>query len=140
MTYWTTQHFKALQKAWYDKLKAQGFDDAEVLVKDELYLKQPSNAEFTRQMQRLDELTRQSREDYYRVVSQLVQQTAFKSSIDAIIMTCHASGMRIVRIREEIAKTGHSRTRHAIRFRIRVFEMKWGLRSYTPQKLNRKAS
>lgn len=136
MTYWTTQHFKALQKAWYERLQEGGFQDAEVMVGGELDLRQNACHPYRDN----SEITRSCKEAYYQFVAQKVQETVFTSDVDHLILARHADGKRIKHICEELEGIGKSRTRGTIRFRIRVYEMKWGLKQYTPKQLNRKVS
>lgn len=136
MTFWTTQHFKALQKAWYKRLADTGFEDAEVLVGSELRLKQtaiphPRDSELIR---------RECKEAYYQFVAQKVQETLFSSDIDRLILVWHADGKKIKHICDALESIGKRRCRQTVRVKIRIYEMKWGLRQYTPKQLNRKVS
>ncbi len=133
MTYWSSEHFKALQKAWYQRLKDSGFQDAEEMIGEELKLKQRAACNV---YQGADKLTRETKETYFRFVSQMVQETEFKREVDRLIMTRHAEGMKIKRICEELRRAGLARGRQTVRHRIRIYEMKWGLRQYTPRQLN----
>lgn len=135
MTFWTTPTFKALQKAWYASLKDAGFKDAEELVGDELVLKQ--NAAHPYRV--ATTLTRDCKEAYYHFVAQKVQETVFTSDIDRLILGRYAEGWKIRHICEELESIGKRRYRGTIRYKIRIYEMKWGLRQYTPKQLNRTA-
>lgn len=44
MTYWKTREFKNLQQAWYQRLEAEGFQDAEELVGNEMRIKERSTS------------------------------------------------------------------------------------------------
>lgn len=136
MTYWTTQHFKAMQQAWYQRLNDAGFEDAEELVDGDMVLRQKAEHAICG----LEEVELQSREAYYRFIAHMTQETAFKREVDRIIMASHASGMKITRICEELCKIGHPRGRQTVRYRIRIYEMKWGLKSYTKKQLNRRTA
>lgn len=133
MQFWKKPEFKELQKQWYEKLEAEGFEDAERIVGDHLVLKQPAARPF-------DELTRDSKEAYYVFVAQKVQETVFTSAVDQIILTGVASGKKIRHIVEDLQSQGMPRCRFTVRVKIRTYEMKWGLRQYTPKQLNRKVS
>ncbi len=135
MTFWKKPDFKALQEAWYQRLTESGFQDAEELVAGELVLKQTSANGRSR-----DELTRTDKEDYYTAISQKVQETVFTSDVDRIILVRYSEGRKIKHICEELATLGQRRCRETIRFKVRIYEMAWGLRQYTPRQLHRKVS
>ena len=136
LSYWTTTHFKALQKAWYQRLEESGFEDAEVLVGHEMELRQTADHDFYA----ASDLKRTTAAAYYQFVSRKVQETVFTNDIDRIIMSRHAEGAKQKAIVDELASLGIKRVRETIRFKIRVYEMKWGIRSYTPRQLNRRVS
>lgn len=138
MTYWKTAHFKAMQQAWYAKLKCEGFEDAEEIVGGELLLKQIAAHPYRGQ----DELGIMTKETYYRVLGQKLEETrdSFRSDVDRLILTSFAMGTKIQRIIEILEREGVTRCRGTIRFTIRKYEMAWGLREYTPKQLNRKVT
>jgi len=124
MTYWQTQHFKATQRDWYQRLAAEGFEDAEELIGAEMVLRQSS----THPYRHSDELRIQSKADYFRCLAQQASEFQFSNDVDRVIMTLLAEGAKIKRIREELTSIGESRCRMTIRARIRTYEVKWGLR------------
>ncbi len=134
MTFWKTQHFKSLQLAWYKRLEAEGFRDAEEMIGDDLVLRQNAAHPYRDQ----DELTREIKENYYRLISQKVQETEFRNEIDRLILMGHCEGKKATEICEELKDRGTPRFRHAIRFTVRRYEVLWGLRVYTPQQLGKK--
>ena len=134
MTFWKTASFKALQKSWYRRLKSSGFQDAEDLVGGELVLKQVAAHPYRGS----DELTRVTKEAYYRLLGNHVNQERFESEIDRTILTMFSEGRKIKHICEELIRKGMKRDRYTVRVRIRIYEMKWGLREYTPRQLNQK--
>lgn len=138
MTYWKTAHFKAMQKAWYAKLKCEGFDDAEEIVGGDLLLKQLAAHPYRGQ----DELVITSKETYYRLLGQKLEETqdSFRNDVDRLILSSFAMGTKIQRIIEILEREGKTRCRNTIRFTIRKYEMQWGLRSYTPKQLNKKVT
>ena len=130
MTYWKTPTFKSLQQAWYARLEANGFLDAEELSDDgELRLRMPRGNKIE---------DREIRENYYRLISQKVQETVFTNEIDLLILTRHSEGTDAKDICEELKKLGTPRHRHTVRFTVRRYETRWGIRSYTPEKLGKK--
>ncbi len=132
MTFWLTPHFKALQKAWYERLKAEGFEDAEELLGGDLRLREATD----RAYRALDDLSRSAKEEYYSVLSQKVQEETFSSPIDQFILELFSEGKKIKHICETLRSLGLGRSRGTIRFRIRVYEVKWGLREYSDKEMN----
>lgn len=136
MTFWKTEHFKKLQQAWYQRLERDGFQDAEEIVGDELVLRQRAAHPYRND----DDLMREVKEDYYRILSQKVQGVVFRSEVDRLILTRYCEGKKIKLICEELRAKGTPRFRHAIRFTVRKYEALWGLRHYTPRQLGKKVS
>lgn len=130
MTFWTNPHFKALQRAWYQRLEEDGFEDVERLIDGEPTL-------------RVTDFTRWSEDDggkeaYYHFVSSKIKETTFTSDVDRIILERHAEGRKIRHIREELESMGQRRCRNTICFKIRVYQAQWGIKTYTPKQLNRR--
>ncbi len=136
MRFWKTAAFKDLQAEWYSRLKATGFEDAEEMVGDDMRLKQTAEHVY----RGLDELRITNKEAYYAFVSQKVQETVFQSDVDRLILVRHAEGRRIKHICEELVDMGKGRCRETIRFKIRIYQMKWGIRKFTPKQLNQRVS
>lgn len=128
MTYWQTQHFRAMQAAWYKRLRESGFEDAEVLVGSELHLK-------SQYVTQIEAKERESRADYYRALGEHIQTAIFKTEIDKVILTSRAEGLRIKDICARLRAIGKPRDRLTVRIRIRVYEMRWGMRVYTKKQL-----
>ncbi len=136
MTYWQTQHFKALQKAWYQRLEAAGFEDVEELVNGEMLLKQSAQ----HVVRNLDEIGLDAKVSYFRALAQNVHEAEFRNEVDKTILTRFADGENITKICEVLSMEGRSRCRHTVRYTIRKYEMNWGIRSYTPKQLHKKES
>jgi hypothetical protein len=130
---WSDASFKALQQAWYLRLHEEGFEDAEELIAGELVLKQIAAHVYRNS----DNLSRETKETYYRSIASFVSETAFKRDVDRIILTRYAEGKSIKAIVEELRAIGKPRCRNTVTIRIRVYEMKWGLKSYTQRQLYR---
>ncbi len=126
--------WKALQDFWDEVLLASGFKDAEHVINGQLVLKQTSDHPY----RNVDGLGKTSKEDYYRLISQKVHDSDFSLPADRLILALYAEGKRVKYIHEELQRFGHDRSMTAIRMRIKVYEMRWGLRNYTPTQLNRK--
>lgn len=131
MEFWKKPSFLALQKAWYQRLKDDGFSDIE--HPSGTSLKRPTGAD---SKYRQDTTTREGKEAYFRLMAHLVNQEKFVKEIDQVVMTLHANGAKIVDIQSALEKIGLTRTRGAIRFRIRKFEMRWGIKFYDKKGLN----
>ncbi len=134
MTFWKTPSFIELQRAWYQRLEKEGFQDAEQLVGDQLVLKQIAAHPYRNE----DQLGRTIKEAYFRLLGQEIQKAIFKSEVDRLILTMFADGHTYRAICRALDNLGTPRHRKTVRFTIRKYEMAWGLREYTPQQLNRK--
>lgn len=141
MTFWKTsalnKSLKELQIAWYERLQICGFQDAEQIISGEFELRQKA-AHPARVYRGETDTSRVAKEDYYRQLSAYVHVERFRSEIDRIIMMMFADGVKIKNIIEELSNRGISRCRNTIRFTVRKYEMKWGLREYTLKQLNKK--
>lgn len=126
MTYWRNQDFKTLQKQWYQRLEDLGFEDAEVVVGDETFLRQTSERPFRACPVRIKQ-----KEDYYRVLTHRVADSEFRNEVDQQILTLRSEGKTF----KEIAVAAKCE-RKKVRFTIRKYEMAWGLRRYTLQQLD----
>lgn len=136
MTFWKTDHFKALQRAWYQRLAEDGFRDAEELEDGDLVLKRHAPPLYRCE----EEMRRELRESYYLTMTQKLREAEFRTDVDRIILTGYCEGKKAVTICEELRRLGMPRFRHSIRFTVRRYEVLWGLRQYTPRQLGRKAS
>jgi hypothetical protein len=136
--YWKTsalnKSLKELQAAWYERLEREGFQDAEEIVGEEIVLRQIAEHPY----RHTDDLMRSSKEAYFRFLTHQIQDERFSNEIDRLIMTLFADGMKIKPIIEALHQRGVSRCRGTIRFTIRKYEMRWGLREYTLKQLNKK--
>lgn len=133
MTFWKNPGFKALQKTWYKHLEDSGFKDAEMMVDSRLTLKESACKPY----RKAPEVIRETREAYYNILAQKIQEAEFIHEIDKLILTWHADGMKAVSICIELQAIGVSLNRNTIRYRIRRYEAAWGIREYTPRQLNR---
>lgn len=137
MRYWETDSFKALQQDWYQRLKDEGFADAEELVGADMLLKQ--NAEHV--LARVDNIRKDARESYYQQLRRKASVEVFDSDIDRTILTMLAEGARIRTIIDALNCMGirrppryqseFRRCRESIRLTVRKYEIRWGLRQET---------
>lgn len=143
MSYWQSTDFKALQKAWYERLENEGFADAETLVDGDMVLKDAAPQHHERVERNFHE-----RDSYFNVIQQLIVDTAFDRESDRIILTMHADGANYSEILDALRLQGPRypprfrsplmrcrRCRNTIWWTIRRYEMRWGLRKYTRRQL-----
>jgi hypothetical protein len=139
LAYWKSEHFKALQKDWYKRLKESGFQDHEKFVNGEHELKElrPYKSDKCERDDDSSNLKRSMKECYYILLGQCVASYNFKSEVHRVILTLHAEGMRAYLIVRELKSLGTPRHRENVRYVIRKYEMKWGLRKYNKRQLGR---
>lgn len=131
MTYWKTEHFKALQNKWYQRLEAEGFQDVEEVICGEHLLRQCNIMRLRTPDGGTEIMRRQVKELYYTLIAQRVEESEFKREVDKIILVLHATGSLILEIRDELTKRGMPRHRNTITNTIQRYEIKWGLRKKT---------
>ncbi len=133
-----------MQRAWYAKLEASGFKDAEELVEGELELKQTPakpccfmDSDLIVDSNLADPPREDiaAKQDYFRIIWQKSQEASFSSNVDRIILTMFAEGAKVNQIIGELESLGAKRCRMTIRTTIRRYEVQWGLREYTPLQL-----
>jgi len=134
MEFWKAKKFKELNTEWNKKLKESGFEDLEVETKGERLLKQRAANSY----RQANELERQTRLDYFLLLGYLAHNTKFDSSFDQLVMLRHSEGKTIKEIVDEISKNGISRDRKTIRYIIRRWQMRWGIRNWKLKQMNLK--
>lgn len=134
MSYWKSEHFKALQKTWYQRLEDSGFQDQEHLVQGEMRLKEETAPKV------LEAMRKRLKEEYFIALTKYVNEAQFRNDVERVVMHWFIAGMRIGEIVEWLRIRGTPRTRFSIRYIIRRFEHKCGLRKYTRKQLNLKSS
>lgn len=126
--------FKKLQRAWYQRLEEEGFQDAEEIIAGELVLKQNAAHPY----RGVDALQITTKEAYYRLLGNKIHSEEFSNDIDKLILTMFAEGKKIKVICQALFERGTERGRATVRYTIRKYEMQWGLREYSPLQLNKK--
>jgi hypothetical protein len=119
--FWQTKKFKKLQNVWNEKLKASGFNDAE----SEYRLKLPADHCYCWAR------TKEERENklrYYVLLGQHFHAEEFQDAVDALVMERRAEGIKIKHISEELRQLGERCHRETIRYIIRRYEIKWGIK------------
>jgi len=129
--FWRTKEFRILSKDWNDL----DIEDIEVEIKGEKQLKQRA----TNSYRQATPLERETRLEYYCLLSSLALNTIFPNELEKLVMNLHADGLSMREIIDEIKKQGFIRERQTIRYIIRRWQMNWGIKSWTPKQMNLKA-
>jgi hypothetical protein len=132
---WRTKSFKNLLKTWNKKLEQTGFVDAEVELKEDRSLKQRA----TNSYRQATELERDSRLEYFRIIGNLANNTKFPNDVEKLIMLRHSEGETINSILKEVKSNNGPRNRKTVRFTIRRWQMKWGIKYWTLKQMNLKS-
>lgn len=96
--------FKQLLRTWNEKLKESEFRDAEVMVRGELVLRTPGGA---RRYERMDEISREARAQFFRRLSELVATAKFRTELERQILTLYAEGISQLAIQRRLNIKGH---------------------------------
>jgi len=75
---------------------------------------------------------------YYSLLHSKVNSEKFENQIHEIIMAKAAEGAKICKIIEALEAKGKYIHRETVRFIIRRYEHKWGIREWTPKQLHLK--
>jgi hypothetical protein len=134
MAFWRTKKFKELNEHWNGILKNSGFVDSEVETKGGMSLKQRS----TNAYRQASSLERDSRLEYYLYVGHKAQNTHFDNALEELILKMHAGGSLIKEIADEIKNRNDSLDRRTIRFIIRRWQMRWGIRRWNHRQVGLK--
>lgn len=125
---------KRLEDKWNKILDDSGFVDIEETKGKDRVLKQIANHAYWRS----GKLAVKSKFEYYNSISQKVQIEKFDCGIDKLILVMASQGMSHASIVRILSSIGKRRYRATIRFIIRRYEMKWGLKSWTLKQMNLK--
>ena len=102
MKYWKTPQFKKLQQDWDQKLESSGFRDEEKLIGTARCLKQRASNVY----RQADMLTRESKQRFYELLAQRVQERRGTNPLDMSVMRMYSEGMQINEIRDKLALGG----------------------------------
>jgi hypothetical protein len=131
MTFWQTSKFRQLEKEWYEKLKENGFIDAEKTTgKQQVLIQFASNA-----LRQASQLTRESKAEYFSLLFKCVNADAPTDRIELLVMSRRAEGAKIEEISKELKQLGGKFHRQMIRYIIRRYEHKWNIRIWPAEKL-----
>lgn len=123
--------FKTLQQEWYQRLRDEGFKDAEKLVGSELRLSQSTLHPYRHS----NYISAQAKLEYYLMMSRCLDLEEFDKKRDHLVMSMRSIGYRIVEIRKVLKLYGYKAHRQTIRFIIRRFEKKWKIRDWQNHQL-----
>lgn len=130
------EQFRALQEHWYEILEDSGFKDIEKITNGELVLRRSSSTIYS--TYKSDNFNKAMKEEYFRIMSQISQdiETKFKNEVHKYILFRYCEGSRIKEIVIELKARGTPRTRDSVRYIIRRYENRWGVKSYGPKELH----
>ena len=131
MKFYETKQFKELEQEWEQKLEATGFEDIEKKVGACRELKQFSSNWF----RQAKEIVREMRARYFEKVSECFHQEIF---LEHRIMQDYAGGKKMIKIHAELSAEGFEIEYETIRYIIRRYEYKWGLKIYSAKQMNLK--
>lgn len=101
MNVYKTKSFKSIQKIWYDKLKASGFEDAEIesdeIISTHRFLKDWHSYYFQKKYaNRVDFFLSVQR--YYELAFSLLENHCFKTEQDKNVWEQHCNGLSLRKI------------------------------------------
>ena len=134
MTTWQSKEFKTLQKEWYEKLSQEGFVDIETTIGLEQELIQSATYPYRHDK---NVNVRDNKQTYFELLCQWVSDEEFVSKIDELILTHRSEGLKITEIVAALKEQKLSRDRETIRFTIRKYEHKWGIRFWKAEQLTK---
>lgn len=129
MEFWRTKRFKELSKEWNQKLIESGF--VEIEFENKNGSRSLIRTRANRRFQRSDPISREAILNYFLAVSHRVNSESFPSEVDSMVMIRHSEGATIKEIVDELALNGIRKDRKIIRFIIRRYQMKWGIKDWS---------
>jgi hypothetical protein len=130
--FYETLEFKEVSKEWEEILEKGGLPDIEKQLGEQRGLRQNSSNVY-RQM---DPVRRQAKELYFQQLGKCLHSACFDENVDRVVMVLRARGSKIIEICEALAKLDMARCRGIVRFIIRKYEHKWGIRNWKPHQLD----
>lgn len=123
-----------LYEEWNKKLRDSGFIDIEkVIGKERVLIQHASNS-----YRQADKLSRESKSEYYSLISEHLNKTFFDNNIDEKVMRLLSEGYKISEIVKKINTNGMYIHRQTVRFIIRRYENKWNIKRWNAKQMNRK--
>jgi hypothetical protein len=114
--------FKQLLEYWNDILERDGFVDIEAVYYGNQILKRSGTI---RRFERLDEITREAKFQFFQQVSSYVATTHFKSNLERQILEYYSQGYSQAAIKKMLAIQGH---RCKVYYPIYRYLRLWGLK------------
>jgi hypothetical protein len=130
MKYHQTSQFKKLRDQWYRKLAKSGFEDIEKLGHTST---EPVLITCTKISSMT--LAKEVAQEYYVLITHRVSSEKFDCPEDEIVMRRISNGIRIKVISEELKSLGYKNERKTIRYIIRKYEQRWGIKKWKPEQL-----
>ena len=131
--FYETPEFKELSKEWEDILKRSGFIDSEKEIGTKRGFQQSAGGVFRNVR---DPVRREAKELYFQQLTKCLHSACFDSGVDRVVMVLRSEGARITEICEALANVDMGRCRGVVRFIIRKYEHRWGIRNWTQNQLN----
>ena len=133
--FYNSSEFKKLQKQWYAKLKDSGFVDAETVglpaAPDGMLTQRSSNA-----YKQADLSVIAIKAEYFSMVAECVEKEQWDDATYEFILRNHADGKSHLAIVRLFAKEkGDTIHRQTVRYVIRRYLNKWGIKYYSPDQL-----
>lgn len=136
MKFYETKQFRELETEWDQKLEASGFEDVEKKIGEKRELKRScTSIANCPDLQRAKKFVREMRIAYFEKISDCFNREIF---LEHRIMRDYAAGKNRIDIHKELLDEGFDVEYETIRYIIRRYEYKWGIKNYTARQLNLK--
>lgn len=127
-------NLRQLQREWYRKLKKTGFVDAEKLSGNDMVLKRSASDAY----RQASKVTRDAKQAYFDQMCYHAYQEHFDKKIDELVIKMRAEGANIKGICAQLKKKGYERHQQTVRFIIRKYENRWGVKCWKPKLMTSK--
>jgi hypothetical protein len=127
----SSEDFCKLRDEWYRKIKESGFEDIEQIHHSGKFVLKVEHRRMVRRGRNDDETRRSCQTDYYRIMSQMVNdpKTKFRCEMDRFVMSLYAEGKKRPEIKDRILqKFDLEFDLHIIRYIIDRYEITWNLK------------
>lgn len=130
MKFYETEKFKKLSQEWEKKLQEDGFLDIE---KNGKIKQHASNC-----YRQASAETRRAKEIYFDLLVEFASKEKFETHKERIIMTSLSEGCTRKQIFKRLQNLGYKIHYDMLRYIIKRFEYKWGIKNYTPKQMKLK--
>lgn len=131
MKFYQTKKFKETERDWNKKLEESGFEDIEKEVGGEKKLKNYSSGICKHENTKREII--EARREYYDKLNECFQKELF---LEYEIISSYVHGKKRAEIHRELIASGHQVEYETVRFIIRRYEYKWGIKNYTLKQMN----